>query len=380
MKKNAIRFVKVLSLIAAVCVTILVLQNCVFAHVDHNSQRVKGFYTEEKDSLDVVILGASEVYSDFAPGYAYRYGGVTSYLFATQANSILSYKSQLKSILSRQSPELIVIELNGAVSDEEDILKNENLHYYGDNVPLDGIKLDWVLHDVPADQLEYLFPFIKYHGAWEELETSPKYRRTIDEDGSRGYTYLKGILNETGIYRSSDISYNEYLPEMDQREPLDPLAEQSLRELLQYCRDEGLKNVVFARFPHIVVTRTEKRYYRSNTVADIVAEYGFDYLNFEREFASTGLDEKNDFYNLDHLNIYGQKKFTACLVDYLRQHYALAAAELTESGKEEWDACADYYDAYYRYSDELIRQGDQRELSEDWELIETLKGYLTKES
>ena len=37
--------------------------------------------------------------------------------------------------------------------------------------------------------------------------------------------------------------------------------------------------------------------------------------------------------------------------------------------------CADYYDAYYRYSDELIQKGDSRELSEDCDLVQTLQTY-----
>ena len=378
MKKNALRIVKILSLLVAVAVTVGVLQHFVLFRADHNSQRIKGFFSEEKETLDVVILGASEVYSDFAPGYAYEHSGVTSYIFATQANSILNYKSQLKNILSRQDPDLIVIELNGAVyGDEEEVTKEANLHNYGDNIPLDCIKLDWLMNTVTENRLEYIFPFIKYHGAWDELSESIKYRQTIDNDNKRGYNYLKGILNETAVYQSSEISYNDSLPELaDSKKPITEIEEKGLRELLQYCKDEGLTNVVFTRFPHIVVTRTYERFERSNTVGDIVAEYGYDYVNLERDIAITGLDEKNDFYNLDHLNIYGQQKFTAFLTEYLTAHYGLSAHELSDSEKAEWDDCARYYDAYYRYSDELIRQGVTRELSEDNELIETLQAYL----
>ena len=380
MKKNAIRFVKVLSLLLAVTLTLGTLQFFVFSHTDHNSQRVNGFFLEDKESLDLVILGASEVYADFAPGYAYEYSGVTSYLFATQANSILNYKSQLKNILSRQDPDLIVIELNGAVygdNEQEEITKAENLHFYADNVPLDCVKLDYILHTVPSDQAEYLFPFIKYHGAWEELENSQLYRRTVAQDEARGYSYLKGILNVTDVFTTPELSFNSELGDyQDDTLPLNPVAEQALRDLLQYCKDEGLeKKVVFARFPHIVVTRNYERFQRSNRAGQIVAEYGFDYINFEAGF--DGLDESTDFYNLEHLNVYGQKKFTAFLTDYLTAHYGLKAHALTADETAEWTDCARYYDAYYRYSDELIGNGESRELSEDSDLIAALKAYLS---
>ena len=371
-----------LCLVLAIGLTAGLLQEYVFCHADHNRQRIKGFYEEDEQSLDIVYLGASEVYSDIAPGYAYKNNGVTSYLFATQANSILNYKSQLKNILSRQDPDLIVIELNGAViRDEEEATKEANLHNYADNVPLDLTKAEWIAQNGGENAIEYLFPFVKYHGFWSDTsnDEQQKYQKTLSEDRRRGYTYLKGILNETGIFRSPQRSMNDTLmKDAGRKKPLIETGETALRELLQFCKDEKLDNVVFARFPHIVVRRTYERFSRGLTVGDIVEEYGFDYLNFERDIAMTKLDENHDFYNLDHLNVYGQQKFTAFLTDYLMAHYKITPRALTDSQKEEWEICADYYDAYYAYSDGLIKKGKRIELNENWELIETLKDYLPK--
>ena len=383
MKRRMFRLIRVVSLILAVLLTVGLLQEYVFCHADHNRQRIKGFYEEDKNSLDIVYLGASEVYSDIAPGHAYEKNGVTSYLFATQANSILNYKSQLKNILSRQDPDLIVIELNGAVyGDEEEVTKEPNLRNYADNVPLDLTKAEWIMENGGKNTAEYLFPFIKYHGVWSDTKNKREqvYKKTIIQDQQRGYNYLKGVLNETNIFRNTQRSMNESLPKSaGVTEPLTQIEEKGLRELLQFCKDEKLDNVVFARFPHIVVRRTFSRFARSNTVGEIVEEYGFDYLNFERDIAMTKLDENKDFYNLDHLNVYGQQKFTDFLTDYLIKHYGVTPRKLTDSQKEEWETCSDYYKAYSAYSKKLIKAGKRRELSEDCELIEELKAYLPKE-
>ena len=377
MKRNLLRTAKILCLLLILALTVGLLQEYVLCHADHNRQRIKGFYEEDKNSLDVMYLGASEVYSDIAPGYAYQRDGVTGYLFATQANSILNYKSQLKNILSRQDPSLIVIELNGALyGDEEEVTKEANLHNYADNVPLDAAKIEWAFKNGGENIAEYLFPIMKFHGTWSSLEDEQKYRETIRQDQQRGYCLLKGMLNETGIFKSTQRSMNSSLATLDSKAPLTGIEESGLRELLQFCKDEGLTNVVFARFPHIVVKRTFSRFERSNTVGDIVKEYGFDYLNFEKDFALTGLDEEKDFYNLDHLNVYGQQKFTAYLTDYLKEHYGLAPGAHSESQTKEWQECADYYSAYYSYSDSMIKKGETVELSEDCELIQTLVPYL----
>lgn len=379
-KRNILRAVKLLCLILAIGLVLVPLQEFTLCHADHNRQRIKGFFEEDRDSLDLVLMGASEVYSDFAPGYAYEYGGVTSYIFATQANSILNYKSQLKNILNTQKPDLIVIELNGALyGDEGEATKEANLRNYADNVPLDSVKLEWIKENVRENHAEYLFPILKYHGTWNDFPSDMKYQNTIIRDRLRGYNYLKGILNETAVFKNTQRSMTSALQKSaGSKKPLTQLEESGLRELLEFCRSEGLTNVVFARFPHIVVNRTFSRFERSNTVGDIVAEYGYEYLNFERDFVMTGLDETKDFYNLDHLNIYGQKKFTAFLTDRLKAGYELSPRALTEEQRAEWDICADYYEAYYSYSDSLIQKGDRRELSEDCELTETLKAYLSK--
>lgn len=382
LKPYLLRAIKIFCFVLLVAVCVGFLQEYVLCHADHNRERLKGFYQEDKDSLDVVYMGASDVYSDVAPGYAYRRDGITSYIFATQANSILNYKSQLKNVLSRQKDAIIVVELNGALYDtDEDMVKEANLRNYGDNVPLDAIKLGWIAQNVPENKLEYLFPIMKYHSVWSTLEDEQKMRDTVITDQKRGYDYLKGILNWTLSFQSPEPSLNSKLAaNAEKRQPLCPGQEEELRNLLEFCRREGMKNIVFARFPHIVTEKTYDRYERSNTIGDIVEEYGFEYLNLERDYAKLGLDETKDFYNLDHLNCKGQQKLTAYLVDYLKQNYGLEAHTLNGAQKYEWKKAADYYDAYCSYSQSLMDNNEAVELYEENGLIEKLEEHLPTEA
>lgn len=65
-KKYILRTVKILSLLLALVLCIGFLQQYVLCHSDHNRERIFGFYLEPKNSLDVVLIGASEVYADYA--------------------------------------------------------------------------------------------------------------------------------------------------------------------------------------------------------------------------------------------------------------------------------------------------------------------------
>lgn len=372
--------VKVLSLLIAVIISACALQEFVLCNADHNRERIKGFDLENKNSLDVVFMGASEVYSDLAPGYAYKNYGYTSYLYASQASSIMSYKFQLQELLKKQNPKLIVIELNSAVyANDDNVTKEENVRNYVDNTHLSFEKVDFVNSYTDKNREEFFFPIIKYHDAWKSLGENMGMISTIAANRFRGYNYLKGMMNQTVIFHSSQRTMNEFLADANDKKPLTELSEQKLRELLQFCKDNNLKNVVFARFPHIVVRRTYDRCERSNMVEQIVSEYGFDYLNFEKNDEGISIDYNNDFYNLDHFNVYGQKKFTDYISRYIRDKYGVTGSTLSDSLKKEWKTASDYYDAYYNYSDALIRENKQKELDESIVNNPEFKQYI-KES
>lgn len=377
MKRTLNRCLKILSLLIAVGISLGVLQEYILCNSDHNRERVKGFYLEKDNSIDVVFIGASEAYSDFAPGYAYDNYGFTSYLYATQSSSILTCKYQLKEVLKTQKPKLIVIELNSAVyGSDVRVVKEANVRHYIDNIPLSTDKLEFVHNYAPTDEWEYMFPIIKYHEVWKNIPENTGLMGTIIADRLRGSNFLKGIKNETKVYSPKQKPMNESLKNKNTKAPLTKLSETTLRDLLSFCRQNKLDNVVFARFPHAVVKKTVSRFSRSNTVADIVSEYGYDYLNFEKNYAQAGINLTKDFFNMDHLNIYGQRKFTDFFSKLLTQRYGIKKSGLSPELKKSWETSAKYYNAYYRYSDSLIKHGIDVELDEGVTDNDDFKKYL----
>lgn len=379
MKKGIKRTLKVLSLIIAVVLTSAFLQEYILCDFDHNRERIKGFYLEKDNSLDVMFLGASEAYCDFAPGYAYQKYGFTSYLYASQSTSILSCKYKLKEVLKTQKPKLIVIELNSAVYGSDARVRMEaNIRHFVDNTPLSWDKYEFAHGYDPDNEWEYVFPLIKYHDAWKNIPEDTELLGTIVNDKFRGSNYLKGMRNETRVYKSKQKPLNEVMINDNKNVPLTRLSEKTLRELLQFCKDNKLDNVVFARFPHVVTKKTVTRFYRSNAVADIVREYGYDFINYEKNYTETGIDFSKDFYNIDHLNVYGQRKFTDFFSKVIMDRYGIKKSNLSPELKKEWDTASDYYNAYYQYSDEVIKSGRITDLDEGVVEDAGFKKYLKK--
>lgn len=370
------RTIKLVSLLVCICLCVYVLQLFFFSNADNNAARIQGFYLEDKDTVDVVILGASEGYYDYAPGYAYNRYGFTSYAYGTPSSTIYNYKTMLKEVLRNQDPKLIFIELNGAYYDDADLEDDINLRNYSDHIPLNQNKVELINKCVEGDKLEYYMPIIKFHAVWRNYPSGLGWTVSLIENRFRGFSLLKGIRNkaETHSYSEDRMIKGD---ELYKKTPLNRKSETALRDLLEFCKDERLDNIVFGRLPHYVENVNLSRFQRSNAAKEIVESYGFEFVCFDVNEADTPLDTTADFFNQEHLNIYGQQKFTDEFSRYLIDHYGITPSELTEKQKDEWKECARYYYAYYDYCEYKYSVGESDYVCEDYRNIKKIKEFLT---
>lgn len=158
MKKYIRRTVIIISMLLVICITLGLCQNYLFVLDDHNAWRIRGFYLEDKDSLDVVFLGVSDIYSGIIPSRLYSEYGITSYDFASADSSVSLWKSQVKEILKRQNPQYIVVEINGVVEGDDDVLNdNSGLRRYTDGMPLSWNKIETILNYNPREEIVSFF-------------------------------------------------------------------------------------------------------------------------------------------------------------------------------------------------------------------------------
>lgn len=380
-RKYRNRVIKIVSLLLVIAVTTWFLSEFFLCNANHNTERIRGFYLEDEDSLDVVFVGSSEVYCDYAAGLAYDECGFTSYPFSTESNTVLNFKAIIEEIERTQSPKLIVIEINGAIYGDQNIQKDVNLRRVSDNLPLNENKIELVERVATSDQIEYYVPFIKYHDSWNNFGSSLTWSIALLEDRLRGYNYLKGAKNRTIFYEPktpNEKLYKANSRQMQRRMPLFDKAYDGLIEFLDYLDQKGIdKNrILFVRVPHIVTEKNYSRYLRGNSVADIVRSYGYRFESFELEEPEIGLDPYKDFYNIEHMNIYGQQKFTKFFAHYLQDNYGITPTKLTEEQKSVWDQATKYYDAYVKYNEQVFKEGKNLIAGEDYLSMREIKKYL----
>lgn len=365
------RFAKILCL--ALCVLILsgaCLSLC-FYH-DYTGILMAGLFKEPEDTVDVVILGASEAYVDYSAAYAYEQYGFTSYPYAWDAATGMLYEAQVREILKRQNPEWILVEINGILYDDiKDVTNSNSLRIFLDHTPMGVNKLRTMAEFAPVeDWYHYLFPLAKYHDAWKTAYDQGGLLRdwlSVKQKGS----VLKGNVTNVMPF---DAPESRDVRQDFSREPLEPQAEAYLISFLEFCRENGLDNVIFVRFPHIIASDWNYgRFRRCNKAEQIIQSYGFSFINLERNYQDIGLDFSSDFYNEDHLNYMGQQKLTAHLGKILTEEFGLTPSDLSPEVQANWEKSAEYNRLFYDFCRESMENGQYDVYYETRALLEQLE-------
>ncbi len=358
---------KIIALVIPVALFVFFMQSNVFCYLDQSTERIRRFYLEEENSLDVVFLGASEMPTAFAPALAYEEHGFTSYLYTIDANPGSLYKYELKEILSTQNPQAIIVEINGFLYDDAYQSQEVRLRMFAENIPFSLNRLDAIFHYEIEDKASVVFPFVKYHGDWikgDRLLETYHWKTSV----ASGPALLKGITTCTLVA--------PFDPGAAQTSPADPgrivIAEAYLTDFLEYCKREDLSNLFFIRLPH----RNRASHAAAvSQVEQVLADYGYPLLNLEEKHEEIGLDYHKDFFNDEHVNIYGMEKLTSYLGSYIADEILEEPIQQSEENTAHWAQCAEAFDIYRAYAHDRTEKGIETwpgeepyeiKLIEDW--------------
>lgn len=305
------KFIRFICFLLVLGIVLVCTYSLLYMNNRKDSLHIKGYFKEPENTIDVVVIGASEVYTGFNSPLAWDDCGFTSYSvsFAGAPGSL--YQSMLTEALTTQNPKLVAFEINGFLCGDEYLNSRAKMHTWFDNIPDSPTKWEALEKLVEQDELaEFRFPFLKYHDNWRHPLRCG--RNLLDQ-----LLFLQVDVSETKCFgtttsRKESAELEKFKPKFQEN------SRKYLESLLQFCKDQGLEQVLFFRSPHSITNTAPEVY---DQIAALIQEYGYDFANFEHAFEETGLDPQNDFYNKDHLNIYGAEKTTAFLSNYFCTHY-----------------------------------------------------------
>ena len=140
------------------------------ANNDWDKRHVHGFFLEPEDSLDVVLIGASQLYTGYSAPLAWQQYGYTSYPLTVSNIPARLYGSLLTEAVNRQHPKLIVVDIDGFINDENPETLEANLRKWIDNIPWSRNRLETIRTCVPRElQTSFYFNIAKYHTNWYQV-------------------------------------------------------------------------------------------------------------------------------------------------------------------------------------------------------------------
>lgn len=256
---------------------------------------VYGYEKEPKDSIDVVTIGASHMFTSFCPTLCYEEYGMTAYNLGCSSVSALMYRSICSEALHFQNPQLIVVDITEMAEPTEDT--EENVRKWIDSLPYGYVRSKTIIIDVAKKQwAEYFIPMIKYHSSWNDV----KY---IKED-CLGYLNERGNIAKIGYNRNKGFGISKVIEKIEPQHKVCDFSEkgiENLRLFLEYCQEENLENVLFVGIPISYEFDFSDTYFEA---MDMIYEYGYDVIDYRIPENKLNISLENDYYNEGHLNIY----------------------------------------------------------------------------
>lgn len=323
--KRAVATVAFLLIIARIFIAATYL----FRNVIYERDHVAGI--KEEKALDMVYIGGSAAFVYWQPLRAWKEYGFTSYNLAVNTIQAESIEYLMKHALRYQEPECFVIDARAfqyyTVEGSEAGLRNasDSLDFFSPDRW--GMVHDYLdHHDIgeEGDMLSFYLDISKYHTNYSALGDKANWDR-IDNAGKaewKGFEWIPKLEHlEAPAAFGTDTRAELLEGDLD-----------ALCSLLEFCQEKELR-VLFVVCPYWIEEEHQEKY---NTIEDIVASYGFGFLNTNEYYDEMGIDFSTDFYNTDHVNCYGAEKYTAFLGKYIDDHYNLPDHR-GESEYAEWD-------------------------------------------
>lgn len=330
-------------LVSVIICSLFVLQGFAIPNYNDAEKTYASFYSQEKNSLEGIYIGASSVTRYWNPPLAFNQDGIVVGSLATTSQPFVITPYIMKEALRRQDPKVFVIELR-CVFKNPDYISEKGVRYVTDNMKPSILRLQAVhstldymykgSNRVNGNVLSVYFPSLEalYRKLKGELDVSVKFNLPDTESLGKGFTLSPATCEQTEVAPSG---YN-----LKDREPLPAESYDALIDLLDYC-DTIDNNVIFVLSPYSAHKGT---YPKINTAIDIIEDRGYEVINYNTEemIKEVSIDWKTDFYDGYHANYIGAEKYTTHLSKYLKKKYNL-------NDYRENPNYGDWHEAYYNY-------------------------------
>lgn len=266
----------------------------------------RGIIAEKPDTVDVVFLGDSEVYSSISPMQLWEEQGFTSYDCSTGGQLLFDTQSLLETALENQHPKLVVLEVN-------------------------AVFREFSLGEVAYNKAgEYLAVFT-YHDRWKTIRFS-------EFTQPRDFTWtsdMKGFRLFTGTQPSKKTNHMKKSGKVKEVPGKNLWYLESIRKI---CEENKIPFLLLS-----TPSASNWNMKKHNAIEALARVWEVPYLDLNLQEKEIGVNWQTDTKDEgDHLNYFGAKKVTSYLGEYLKETYELPDHR-DDSTYDNWDKCLKKY-------------------------------------
>jgi len=329
----------------------------------NDAGKLKYYYNELKNNIDVLILGTSHSSRGILPMEMYEAFGIKSYNLSTSVQPIEASYFTLFEAIKDHTPKVVILDASNLYINDEDPSRWKTA--------LDEMKIGKNKKNLAQEYLkkytetgesifELLFPLLGYHSRWKELS-----KQDISFYNINKTSFGKGGMMCTGIWGSVSIdemnsiangllqntemstygyNMNEYSERLEENIIYSTnISSENIEWLLKIkdlC-DKYKIQLVMVKVPCVYSPQSYNSAWtiqKSEMMHNICNEYGITYYDILYD-TDINFDCAKDSYDGGmHLNFYGAQKVSINLANYLKQHY-----ELSFENNEQWDTDLIHY-------------------------------------
>lgn len=331
MKKRLIKGILLLAILLGT--GLLAGRICRAKFIGDSTTMINGFYEEEKNDLEVVLIGSSNCFCSIDPIVLYKEYGITAYDFCSSSQPLNISVLYLKEAMKTQNPKVVALEVN--MLTEQDGTENDPSAFrwgYTD-IPFSIDKLKCIhqsLGKVDATYLSYVFPMEFYHNRWKELS---KIDYTYMFEDKTNYT--KGYLRTQSVVEEP-VDFSQYVYKGECQ--ISDIQMEYLNEIYDICQENGTELLLFK------APREGWHNYHTDAVTAAAEEKGIEFVDYNTMIDEVGLDVSADFRDKLHLNDFGAEKLSSHFGQFLKDHYELTDRRIDKdtTGENSFDVAVRY--------------------------------------
>ena len=264
--------------------------------------------SEEKNTIDVIAIGDSLVYSSLSPMILWKNYGFTSFDCASAAQVISDTYKELKYGVETQKPKVVIMEADVLFRNPKKVP-----WYY----KFTKIENYFSLFHHHNNWKKYLFSFINTNSIFTKENIYKGFKYINKTKPGKNFDYMKKT-NKKNLVSDNNIKYFE--------------------KIVELCNENDIK-LLLVSLPNM----RRWTYSKSEEASELAKEYNIEFIDFNKNQDLLNIDWKTESRDGGgHLNYSGAIKATNYIGEYIKK-YGILKDHRNDKEYDNWNEAYKYY-------------------------------------